>query len=379
MAGGGGGGAAPPPPPPPPRHLSFTAMNPLRIGLVGAGANTRTRHIPGLRAVPGVEIAAVCNRRPESSAAAAREFGIPRTFDHWEALVADPDIDAVVVGTWPYLHCAVTIAALAAGKHVLTEARMAMNAAEAHRMAAAARRHPQLVAQIVPSPFGLTADAVVKDLLREGFVGELREVEVVGRGGSLADPDTPLHWRQDAVLSGLNMLQLGILHETVARWVPPPVRVLAQVHAFITARIDPEGGVRRRVGTPDSVQVLAVLANGARAVYQLSGVTPVGGGTSVRLYGSAGVLHYDLEADRLFGLMRGGRRELREIPVPEERRGGWRVEADFVDSIRTAAPVRLTDFATGVAYMEFTEAVARSAETGEAVELPLAEYQDSGD
>src|SRR5438874_2994917 len=189
--------------------------DPLRIGLVGAGANTRSRHIPGLRAIANVEIVAVCNRRPESTAAAAREFGIPRTFDRWEDLVAHPEIDAVVIGTWPYLHCPITLAALAAGKHVLTEARMAMSAAEAHRMLAAAREHPDLVTQIVPSPFGLTADAVVRELLRDGYLGELREVEVVGRSGALSDPSAPLHWRQDAALSGLNMLTLGIVHETL--------------------------------------------------------------------------------------------------------------------------------------------------------------------
>src|SRR5687768_7995212 len=54
----------------------------LRIGIVGAGGNTRLRHIPGFRAITGVEIAAVCNRRPESTAAAAREFDVPRTYDH---------------------------------------------------------------------------------------------------------------------------------------------------------------------------------------------------------------------------------------------------------------------------------------------------------
>src|SRR5438445_6217825 len=122
----------------------------IRVGLIGAGANTRSRHIPGLRAIDGVEIVAVCNRRPESTAAAAREFHIRRTFDDWRDLVADPEIDAVVVGTWPYLHRPVTLAALAAGKHVLTEARLAMNAAEAHEMAAAAALAPGLVAQVVP-------------------------------------------------------------------------------------------------------------------------------------------------------------------------------------------------------------------------------------
>src|SRR5437773_9175488 len=150
----------------------------LRIGLIGAGANTRSRHIPGLKAIEDVQIVAVCNRRPGSTAAAAREFGIAKTYEHWQDLVADPDIDAVVIGTWPYLHCPITLAALEAGKHVLTEARMAMNASEAHRMLAAARRHPKLVTQVVPSPYGLKGHEVVRELLAEGFVGELREVQV---------------------------------------------------------------------------------------------------------------------------------------------------------------------------------------------------------
>src|SRR5207237_1340728 len=123
---------------------------------------------------------------------------------------------------------------------------------------------------------------------------------------ALADSAAPLSWRQDAALSGFNMLTLGILHETVMRWAPPPVRVVAQAHAFIPTRIDPESGVRRPVGTPDSVQVLAVLENGARAVYQFSGVTPFGQGAGITLFGTEGVLHYDLDADRIRGASRGG-------------------------------------------------------------------------
>lgn len=341
----------------------------IRVGLIGAGANTKTRHIPGLRAVPGVEIAAVCNRRPESTAAAAAEFHIPRTYERWQDLVADPDIDAVMIGTWPYLHCEITLAAFDAGKHVLTEARLAMNAAEAHRMYEASQARPNLVAQVVPSPFGLSLDNKVRELLAAGFIGELREVELVSRNGTLADPATPLSWRQDASLSGYNMLTLGIVHETLMRWVPPPVQVAAQVHAFTPARIDP-AGIMRRVGTPDSVQVLTVLDGGARAAYEFSGVTAYGGGMSAKFFGSAGYLHYDLTADRLYGQTRG-ETEVHPIDVPAGERGGWAVESDFINSIRNGAPVRFTDFATGVAYMEFTEAVARSSETGRVVRLPL--------
>ena len=353
------------------------AHHTLRIGLIGAGGNTRSRHIPGLLALPDVEIVAVCNRRPQSTAAIAREYGIPRVYEFWQDVLGNPDLDAVVIGTWPYLHCPIVLAALEAGKHVLTEARLSMNAAEAHRMLAASRKHSHLVSMVVPSPFGFKAHSVIRELLDAGYIGELREVQVASMGASLADAAAPLSWRQDLALSGFNMLQLGILHETLLRWTPPPVRVLAQVHAFIPTRIDPESGVRRGVGTPDSVQVLAILENGARATYHLSGVTPYGQGTSIRLFGSDGALHYDLAADRLYGCTRatagpGGAME--EIPIPPERAGAWQVEADFINAIRTGAAIQFSDFQTGVAYMEFTEAVARSAQRGEAVELPLAEF-----
>src|SRR5690348_17159392 len=142
----------------------------IRVGIIGLGGNARLRHIPGLRACAGVDVVAVCNRRSESTRVAAAEFGIAKTYEHWQDLIADPQIDAVVIGTWPYLHCPITLAALAAGKHVLTEARMAMNAAEAHQMLAASKLYPQLVCQVVPSPFGFRGHRTVLELLRSGYI-----------------------------------------------------------------------------------------------------------------------------------------------------------------------------------------------------------------
>lgn len=346
------------------------AYDTLRIGIVGLGENTRLRHVPGLRALPNVEIVGVCNRRRESTEAAARELEIPRTYERWENLVADDDIDAVVIGAWPYLHCPVTLAALKRGKHVLCEARMAMNAAEAHAMLAASRAHPQLVCQIVPSPLGFRARRRVEQMLDQGFLGELREVVAIATSDALAEATTPLSWRQAKELSGLNMLALGIVHETAARWVGEPVSVMAQAHAFVARRLDPATGMTRRVGTPDSVQVIAQLAGGARALYHLSGAIHHGPGVQIHLYGSDGSIKYEMApSDRLLAGRRG--EPLHEIDVPPELQYEWRVEADFIAGIREGAPIELTDFATGVRYMEFTEAVARSAATGRSIELPL--------
>ena len=346
-------------------------MDTIRIGIVGLGANTRLRHVPGLRAQDGVEIVAVCNRRPESTAAAAREFNVAKTFGHWEDLVADADIDAVVIGTWPYLHCPITLAALEAGKHVLTESRMAANAAEAHLMLEASRRQPELVAQIVPSPLGLRAGRVVKDLLADGYLGRLCEVVVLGTSDTSTDPNAPLNWRQVIELNGWNMLTLGILHETLIRWIPDPISVMAQTQIFTPQRPDPESGELRPVSSPDSVGVLTELPDGERGLYHLSGSVHFGPGLQIHLYGSEGTLKYLLHPeDRLLGARRGEDR-LEEIPVPEEKAGGWRVEEEFISAIRGQGGIELTDFATGVRYMEFTEAVARSAQAGAAVALPL--------
>ena len=132
----------------------------IRVGFIGAGANTRKHHIPKLKAQPGVELVAVANRSKESGEKVAKEFGIGRVHAGWQEIVNAPDIDAICIGTWPYMHCEMTTAALGAGKHVLCEARMAMNAAEGRRMLEAARKKPNLVTQLVPGPPKRFAQAI---------------------------------------------------------------------------------------------------------------------------------------------------------------------------------------------------------------------------
>src|SRR5438094_945412 len=227
---------------------------PIRVGFVGAGRNTRSRHIPGLSKAPGVELVAVANRSRESGERVAKEFGIRRVEGDWHDVVRAPDVDAVCIGTWPYTHCEMTVAALAAGKHVLCEARMAMKAAEGRRMLEASRKAPHLVAQLVPSPPTLEVDSTLTALLADGYVGDVLAVE--------------------------------------------------------------------------------------------------------------------LRAKRLSGARRGDK-ELREIPIPAERRIGWRVEEEFVNAVRGREKVALTTFDDGVRYMEFTDAVAQSLAQGRSVDVAV--------
>lgn len=339
----------------------------IRIGIVGAGRNTRTMHIPGLRALDGVEIVSVCNRSRESSAQVAEQFNIPRIYDDWRALVAADDTDAIIIGTWPYLHQPITLAALAAGKHVMCEARMARNAREAHEMAVAAAARPDLVAQIVPAPFSFGVDKTIKRLIGEGFLGDILAVEVADRRGFL-DTDGALNWRRDRDLSGHNIMTLGIWYETLLRWVGPATQVMAMGQTFVKMRSDTATGQLRPVQIPEHLDVVAALACGAQAHIGISQVTGLVKMFEASLFGSDGTLCY--RDNKLFGGRRG-QETLTEIEVPPAEQGHWRVEEEFVNAIRGQEPISHTTFADGVKYMEFTEAVGRSMAENRSIALPL--------
>ena len=339
----------------------------IRVGIVGAGGNTKAKHIPGLQAIEDVVIVGVCNRSRASSETVAAEFGISQVFDDWRQLVESPEIDAVVIGTWPYMHHPVTLAALEAGKHVLCEARMAMNAREAHDMLRASRCRPHLVAQVVPSPFSLKVDRTIQRLLAEGFIGEPLAIEVRDYGGFL-DLDGAFSWRQDFRLSGLNVMMLGIWYEAVMRWIGEATRVMAMGKTFVKLRAATGEPARQSVIIPEHIAVIADMACGAQAHFCSTRVTGHAGPSGCRLFGSEGSLRFE------DGLLLGGRRDdarLKEIVIPAEEEGRWQVEEDFIAAIRGKAPVRLTTFEDGVRYMEFTEAVFRSRQTGQAIALPL--------
>ncbi len=346
---------------------------PIKVGIVGAGDNTRVRHIPGLQAIEGVEIVSVCNRSRESSQRVADTFGIPTVYDDWRELMAADDTNAIVIGTWPYMHRDMTCTALDAGKHVMCEARMAMNAAEAHAMLKTSQAHPNLVAQIVPSPLTFRADRMIKELLDAGYVGDLYSVKVTGAVSGFANPDGPLHWRHQKELSGFNILNMGIWYEASMRWVGPAARVFARTRVYVSQRRNPETGALVSIDVPDHVEILADLENGALATYEFSTVHGLAPGAGAWIFGSAGTLHFDHASGKLLG-GKPGDQAMQEIVIPPEKTGAWRVEEEFVNAIRGQEELRFTDFTTGVRYMEFTEAVHRSAASGEAVALPLAEF-----
>ena len=338
----------------------------LRIGIVGAGANTRSRHIPGFQGIDGVEVVAVCNRSHDSGQRVADEFRIPNVYGRWEELVRADEVDAVCVGTWPYMHCPISLGALEAGKHILTEARMAMDLGEARRMLAASLAGDR-VAMVVPAPMYLESEPVLLEMVADGFFGDFLEIQVSGLSGEF-DPKAPLHWRQRQKLSGRNVMSLGILNETVRRYAGHERSVIAHGKTFTPERLDPESGQNAAADVMESLGVVAELVSGATAVYHLSSVARLGSGGDLEIHGTRGALKLEGGVAYVAG---EDEEEYRQLQIPTDRMGGWRVEEDFVDAIRDGVPVTRTSFADGVRYMEFTEAVHLSLEEGRRVDLPL--------
>lgn len=341
----------------------------IRIGVVGAGDNTRGMHIPRLQAIDDVEVISVCNRSHVSGARVAAEFGIPQVLPTWRAVVEADDVDAVVIGTWPYLHEPVSVAALQAGKHVLCEARMACDAAEARRMVTCARAHPDLVAQIVPSPMTLRVDRTIQRLIGEGLLGELLVVEARVSTGFL-DRDAPLHWRQDAELSGRNIMSMGIWYEAMMRWVGAASSVSAMGKTFVSRRSDASGVVRDAL-VPEHIDVIGELHCGAQLHLQISAVAGLSSGSEVFMFGSKGTIHYDNGTNTVWAGRRGDE-ALVEEKVRSDEALSWRVEEEFVGAIRGEEQIVLTPFSVGLQYMEFTDAVSRSMVEGRVIPVRTA-------
>ena len=152
------------------------AIERLRWGILSTADIARRKVVPGMRRSTRSEVVAVGSRSESAARAFADELGIPRAHDSYEALLADPEVDAVYIPLPNHLHLEWTLAAARAGKHVLCEKPLALTAADAERMVEACdvagvklmeafmyRLHPSWLA--------------VRELLAAGRIGPLQTVQ----------------------------------------------------------------------------------------------------------------------------------------------------------------------------------------------------------
>jgi predicted dehydrogenase len=344
--------------------MSRTNNHKLRIGIVGAGEIVRTRHLPALKRHPEVEIIAISNSTYESAEKFCSE-NVPHAtpMQNWADLLALDDLDIIWIGTPPYMHSAVTVSALEAGKHVFCQARMAMDLAEAEEMLAASKRYPELVTMLCPPPFGMRGDLLVKKLLAENYIGRPHHVRLQSFMENYLNPEAPAHWRQKIEISGLNVLTLGIYVEVLHRWLGDITGVFARGKVLHSMRRGYE------VIIPDFLNVLCSFENGAEGVLEFSGVNACAPSDRVEIYGDHGTLTYDFAADVIRAGKHGGT-ELHDVKLTPELESEWRVEDDFLAAVKSKGRIRPhPDFEDGVRYMAVVQAVADSRARNEWVAI----------
>jgi predicted dehydrogenase len=247
----------------------------LRVGIVGYGMMGRAhcygyRVAPMLRELPVTPVAAVMSGRSGPGvAAAAAAYGVPEHTTDWRALVARDDIDVVDICTPPGTHAQIARAAAAAGKAVLCEKPLALNYPEA--AAALAAVESAGVHHAVGFNYRrLPAVALMRRMVADGAVGEVRLWRATWLSDEFTDPRTPYDWRFDRSMGGTTIADLGSHLIDMALWMAGGISgVCAQSATFIAQRPLPGGGARA-VTVDDASSALLRFGSGALGTIELA-------------------------------------------------------------------------------------------------------------
>jgi predicted dehydrogenase len=265
----------------------------LGVGVIGANRWAQSAHLPAYAAHEGVDLVAVCDLVPERARALQAEFGARKVyFDHRD-LLADPEVRVVDVCTSTHTHLELSLAAIAAGKHVLCEKPLHTAAGPAFAAAAAA------TARGVRTKLGFTfryspAIRQLKDWIESGRLGEIFHVHGFEQNSQFLDPDFPLRQvapdaPRDRLLPS-SIVGYGSHLVDLLRWLAGDFgAVAATMRNFVPERrvVGLEG--RQRIAVEDGTVALVEFASGAHGLLQSSYIA-VGNypGVEIRVYGSKG-------------------------------------------------------------------------------------------
>jgi predicted dehydrogenase len=208
-------------------------MQPVRWGILSTAKIGRLKVVPGMMKSPLCDVVAVASRDAQSARGMAEELGIAKAYGSYEALLADPEIEAIYNPLPNHLHVPMTLAAAAAGKHVLCEKPIAITADEAEQLRRAAsqvliaeafmvRHHPQWHR--------------ARDVIRSGDIGELRSIQIIFSYFN-ADPG---NIRNKADIGGGGLLDIGCYAVVAGRYFfdAEPLRVVTLMDRDPTFGVD---------------------------------------------------------------------------------------------------------------------------------------------
>ncbi len=310
------------------------------VGVIGTGFG-RTVHIPAFLATRGGTLLGVVSRNCDRAREVTAEFSLSRSFASWRDMLECPEIHAVSIATPPASHQEISVAACAAGKAVLCEKPMALDATQAATMLNAACAAG--VVHFIGFEFReIPVLRFAKDLIQSGALGRLRHVNVSWVLHSWGDPRRHWSWRSDRAQGGGTLGALGVHIFDYLEWLLGSIKSLTAHLATRIAERPDSSGLMRPVTSEDCCDLLLELHDGTPITLTVSTVAPFGKGHWVELYGeeksltigSANLSDYG----KGFAVCEGkpGSAEARELRLPPE----YQFECEFSDG-RVAPFARL--------------------------------------
>lgn len=328
-------------------------MTPVTWGILGAAKIARQKVIPAMAGSQDIRILGLASRDEARARATADALGIPRAYGSYDALLADPEIEAVYNPLPNHLHVPLTLKALAAGKHVLCEKPLALTAAEAAALEAAQTASGRLVAEafmIRHHPQWLRA----RDLVRSGALGDVRTLHV-HFSYALADVS---NIRNQPEMGGGGLYDIGCYAITAARYLfgAEPEKVIAHFD-------------RDATGTDRLASGLAVFSGGRSLTFSCATLlTP---GQRVEVHGTQARLvipiPFNAPADAETRLLlddgrdlAGGGLRTEIIPACDQ----YRLQGEaFGRALRGSEPLEF-GLADAIAGMKVLDALFRSGDSG---------------
>lgn len=320
-------------------------LNPIKVGIIGVHPEkgwATTAHLPALKALPEFQIAAVSHNRPEIARASAEKFGADRSYGTTHELVTDPNVDLVVVTVKVPHHLELVTMALEAGKAVFSEWPLGMNLRDAEKMLALAKSRNAFTA-IGLQTRSAPAINFIKDLIKDGYVGDVLSVSVIGSGIIWGEEINESYLYTLDMANGASMFHVPFAHTLDATLYAIGSRLKSVGGALSNSRAMTriaETGKEVPLTAPDQIIVAGLLANGAALSAHFRGGLSRGTNFHIEINGTKGDLiltspvgYIGLGGFTVKGAQ--GPEQMQELPVPR-RYETLGIEEGFSQSVGLA-------------------------------------------
>ncbi|AMV37107.1 Gfo/Idh/MocA family protein [Planctomyces sp. SH-PL62] len=298
----------------------FSASKPVRVGFIGLGAVTAYHHLPGLLLDPRARLTAICDADPALLEKRKVEWGVDRATTDPLALCRDDAVDAVIIATPNDTHRPIAVAAAEAGKHVMAEKPLGLNAREVGDMYEAARDAGVVHMTAFTYRFA-PAMRYLRTLVKSGAIGEPRHF----RSQRFLDwPETSWGWRQYKERAGAGDLFDMTIHriDFAIDLIGPIQRVCGAVARFAPRDRTVDGKPCEPSNVDDWSSLIGEFASGATGVWEgttlAKGYHRDGFGHEwAEINGSEASVVYRLHEPNVILLGKTGS-DLAPVPVPDE-------------------------------------------------------------